>query len=210
MNFVKLTFLSLGALLAAGASIAAPLRTLPDLQSIRIYEITFSTVATTYAPGASALMARLPDPLGAANRDFSFVANEYYDAFYSDADGTANADGAYLTVEGVWRQSGGAGGMNINEVELVFGGASPRTQFGSFVSSFEYGTGNVTVGSEALAADGNLATFPRMGNTSVADLTDRFRVTIGFAGISVPEPAPSALAAVGLGGLLALGRRRRS
>jgi len=196
------------ALIGAGSAQAAPLRTLADLQVVRVYEITFSTIATDFAPNDAAITTRRADPLTAMNRDFSFFSEEYYDAFYSDADGTPNIDGAYLTIEGVWRSAGGPGGMNINEVELVFGGANPHSQFGDFVASFVTGTGNVIAGSELLAVDHNLGTFPRFGNTSTTDLNDRFRLTIGFDGISVPEPSAAALIALGAAVLGAHSRPR--
>lgn len=192
-----------------GAAHAATIRTLPDLQTVRVWEITFSTQASNFTPSAAAITQRLADPLSSTNNDITYVANEYYDVFYSNADGTPNADGAYLTIEGVWRQNNGPGGMNINEVELVFGGASAHSQYGDFVSHFVYGTGNVTAGSEATAVDHNLSTFPRFGNTSTTNLNDRFSLTIGFNGISAPEPSPAALFAVGAIGLAAWGRPRR-
>jgi hypothetical protein len=171
----------------APAGDAAPLRTLPDLQSVKIYEITFGTVATTYTPDAVQITTRLPDPLTGANRDFSVFTNEYYDFFYSDADGTPNPDGAFITIEGVWySETITNGGMNINEVELVFAG--PVSVFGDFVASFVYGSfcdvdlGPVhcNPGSEALAVDHDLSTFPRFGLTSGANPSERFRLTVGF------------------------------
>ena len=195
--------LAIGLLLfSAAAAHSAPLRTLADLQTVRFYEITFGTNPNDFAPNDTAITTRLANPLTATNRDFSYFAEEYYDVFYSDSDGTLNVDGAYLTIEGVWRSAGGPGGMNINEVELIYGGANPHSQFGDFVSSFVYGTGNVIAGSEALAVDHNLGTFPRFGNTSTTNRDDRFRLTIGFNGISVPESSAAALLALGA---LALG-----
>jgi hypothetical protein len=205
----RLTAAAVLSVALAGGAWAAPLRTLPDLQSVRVWEITFGTVATDFTPNGAPITMRLPDPLSAASNDFSFVAQEYYDAFYSDADGTPNPDGAYVTIEGVWRSAGGSGGMNINEVALVFGGMNPATVFADFVASFEYGTGQVTVGSEALAVDHNLGTFPRFGNTSTTDLADRFRLTVGWDAYSVPEPTSALLLGVGLLGLAGVGRRRR-
>jgi hypothetical protein len=206
MNPRKLVFAGIATLLA-GSAAAAPIRTLPDLQSVKIYEITFSTIATTYAPGATELTTRLADPLTAANRDFTFFAEEYYDVFYSDADGTPNPDGAYITIEGVWRSNGGPGGMNINEVELVFVNGS---RFADFVSHFEYGTGNVIAGSEGTAVDHDLGTFPRFGNTSTTDLNDRFSLTVGFDEISVPEPRTGLLLPAVLASLALAGSRRRT
>lgn len=196
-------------LVAGSAAQAAPIRTLADLESVTIYEITFGTTPNTYTPEATQLLARLPDPLSATNNDFTFFAQEYYDVFYSDSDGTPNSDGAFVTIEGVWRSAGGAGGMNINEVQLAFSGSSPHTDFADFVSSFEYGTGNVIAGSESLAVDQNLGTFPRFGNTSTTDLNDRFRLTVGFDGFSVPEPGAALLLAAGVFGLALFGGRWR-
>jgi len=209
MNRSWLLATALILLAAPHSARSAPLRTLADLQLVRVYEITFSTNATDFAPGSSEITTRLANPLSATNRDISFFAEEYYDVFFSDSDGTPNVDGAYLTIEGVWRSAGGPGGMNINELELVFGGANPHSQFADFVASFVYGTGNVIAGSEALAVDHNLGTFPRFGNTSTTDLNDRFRLTVGWNGISVPEPSLAMLGLAGALGLLARGRPRR-
>ena len=76
--------------------------------------------------------------------------------------------------------------MNINEVELAFTGGG-GSRFGDFVASFVYGTvgGDVIIGSEELAVDHNLSTIPRFGRTSSLDLSDRFRLTIGFT-----QPVP--------------------
>lgn len=196
------------------AVMAVPIRTLPDLQSVTIYEMTFSTIANTYAPNAMQLTTRLPDPLSDINRDFSFATTENYDVFYSNADGTFNIDGAFLTIEGVWTAQPQFGGMNINEVDLTFGGTSPHSQFGDFVASFIYGSNcsSCIIGSEATAVDHNLGTFPRFGATSATDPNERFRLTIGFNGISdvtsaVPEPSTWVLLASGLAGLLGLRRK---
>jgi len=208
-------------LLAISTTVRAmPIRTLTDRQTVRIHEATFGTVATDFAPNAAALTTRLADPLSSMSNDFTFFTEEYYDAFYSNADGTPNTDGEFLTIEGVWRAeipfgmgAIGPGGMNINEVELVFGGGNPHSQFGDFVSSFEVGFGDVTPGSEAASVDHNLSSFPRFGQTSSTDLNDRFRLTIGFEGISstpVPEPSTWSLLVSGVAGLAVLRRKRAS
>jgi hypothetical protein len=139
----------LGLLFATHASVmAASIRALPDLQTVTIYEITFSTVANTFAPDATALTTRLDNPLTSSKRDFSFINDEHYDVFYSNADGSFNPDGAFITIEAIWTQQPQFGSMNINEVQLTFGGASFHQRFGDFVSSFVYvsncGTGNAT------------------------------------------------------------------
>lgn len=201
------------------AALAMPLRTLPDLTSVTFYEVTFGTVAAPFAPNAAQLSTRIP-VLTDSERDFSFHSLENYDVFYSDADGTLNADGGYLTVEGVWQAAPpfGGGSGNIAEVELAFGGASPYTRFGDFVASYAFGSlcDSTTCihSSVPLAADHDLGSFPRLGHTSPALPDDRFRLTIGFNGISdvppVPEPATWLLLASGLASLCLLRRKRVS
>jgi hypothetical protein len=170
-----------------------PLQTQPDLTAVRVYEETFTTSTLSYAPNAAELTTRLTGPLAVGNRDIGFIDDESYDVFYSDANGALNAQGRYLTIEGVWRQPElrGDGGMNINEVELVFGGGNPHTQFGDFVASVQAGSicdpgfgSNCIPGSEALAVDHNLSTFPRFGQTSTTNLDERFRLTVGFGSAS--------------------------
>lgn len=163
-----------------------PIRSLQDLRQVVIHEATYGTTPNVYEPGATALMARLPDPLGEGNNDFTFYEGEYYDVFYSDAGGRPDANGAYITIEGVWRYDGwNSGSMNIAEVELRFGGE--KVDYGDFVSSAVFGSicapernAHCIAGSEALAADNDVGTFPRFGQTSLTNLNDRFRVTIGF------------------------------
>jgi hypothetical protein len=209
-------FAVLGLLFATHASVmAASIRVLPDLQTVTIYEITFSTVPNAFAPNAAALTTRLGNPLTSSNNDFSFTNDEHYDVFYSNADGSFNPDGAFITIEAIWTQQPQFGSMNINEVQLAFGGASPHQRFGDFVSSFVYGsnctTGNTIQcdpGSEAKAVDHDLSTYPRFGATSPADSNERMRLTIGFEGISpIPEPSTWALFACGLVCVAGVARR---
>jgi hypothetical protein len=194
----------------ADQTFALPIATLSDLQTVVVHEQTFARTPVPFAPNSSALSVRLADPLSDANRDFSFFSGENYDVFYSNADGTPNPLGAFLTIEAVW--PGPSGSMNINEVELQFGGAAPHSDFADFVSSFVYGS-SPNVGSEALAVDGDLGTFSRFGVTSSL----RMRLTVGFNGISdvatpsVPDGGSSAiLLAFSIAGIATLSAARRA
>jgi phage shock protein PspC (stress-responsive transcriptional regulator) len=169
---------------------ATPIRLLPGLQTITFFEKSSATPDVhIFAANGTQLTARLSDPLGFFNSDFCGVctgSGEYYDVFYSDADGTFNTDGQFITVEAVWaRQLPSGGGLNLAEVRLNF--ADGSQVFAEFVSSF------VALGDNALpetvdqAVDGDILTATTMGNT--VGQSQRLRVTVGFPG-SVEEPDP--------------------
>ena len=216
---VRVHSLAALALLIASTStvLAAPIRTLPGLTSVTIYEETFSTVPTTYAANSVQLTTRQAGDLTIAF-DFSFFPGENYDAFYSDANGAFNIDGAFLTIEGIWRNYGiPFGGMNINEVQLDF--VSLPSDYADYVASFATGSicssfiADCIAGSELSAVDHNLVSFPRFGHTD--SNSERFRLTLGFNGISnvvttdVPEPVSITVFGAGLVGAAALRRRRK-
>ena len=134
---------------------------------------------------------RLGDPLSATNNDFSTTANEYYDVFYSNADGSFNIDGAFITVQARFHADSvlNGGGLNLNEVQLNFAGGV--NEFGDVVTSFVSHGFDAFPASAALAADGDLSTWTTLGSTNDADPTDRLSVTVGFASsapAAVPEP----------------------
>lgn len=171
---------------APQAQTPKPIRTLPGLEEIRVWLGPNIIVDYSFGPNHIALTERRAT-LDSSSFDMRPPAPEgrvqFYDIFYSNADGTLNADGAYLTIEAVsYSQAQGEGGGNVAEVGL--------RSFGS--TTFEYGNavaGVVTVGANANAnsisnaIDGNTQTYTTLGNV-VGYSGTRLRITIGFSSSS--------------------------
>lgn len=171
----------------AGPAHAVAVRAIQNLASITFWERTGGTAPTphTFAVNGAELTTRLADPLGAGNHDIPGAATEYYDVFYSNADGTFNVNGEYLTIEGVFLQGlPQGGGLNLAEIGLNF--SSGPTEFGSFVASFLALGDNADPASVGNAIDGDLQTHTTMGNT--IGQTQRLRVTLGFQSASGAGP----------------------
>jgi hypothetical protein len=85
---------------------AVAVRAIPNLTSITFYERTGGVAPTpyTFSVNSSQLTATLSDPLGPGNRDIPGAPTEFYDVFYSNADGSFNLNGEYMTIEGVLLQ----------------------------------------------------------------------------------------------------------
>jgi hypothetical protein len=186
----------------------SPLRTTPDLISITFWEASGGPLTShTFAVNGPELTTRLLDPLTAAlsslNEDFHGVGNESYDVFYSDAGGVFDINGDSLTIEAIFSNNFGGGGLNISEVQWDFGTGSV---FGGQVRSFVQLGSNSIPGSQVNAVDSNLATTSTMGSTAgyPGDPT-RLRITIG----AVPEPSTLGLVGLSLVGLSYVRRSRR-
>lgn len=195
-------------LLAAVASCtvsAAPIRTLSGLTGVTFYELTSGVTAFTFGNNATAMTTRLPGSLSGGTNDFIGAPGEFYDVFYSDANGAPNIDGEYISIEAFY--AGNGAGLNIGEVELVFG-VNP-IQYATSVSSFRAGATNYLSANLNNIIDGNINTATGMGS----DDESRMRVTVGFAPIEppptgVPEPSTWMLGLAGLGGVFAMRRRQ--
>ncbi len=188
--------------LTAVAATAGPLRLEPGLVSIRVYEQSGPVTTSTFGLNSAEVTAQLAGNLTSVNRDFAGIPNEYYDIFYSDANGTFNLDGEFISIEGSYTGSGS--GFNISEVELVFGGS---TQFATSLESYVAGSSNFLMANLANILDGDINTSTAMGQTSASQ---RMRVTVGFAAQNAPVPEPSTcvLGAAGLAALAFVRHRR--
>ena len=188
---------------------AVPIRALPDLQSVSIFERSGLGLPDEHAfgPNDASIRTRRAGALSSGNRDFLGISSEFYDIFYSNVDGSFNEDGAFITIEGRFDNRGG-GGFNIAEVRLNFSGGS--VEFANDVATFAaFGKNGfpITAGN---AIDQVFTTHTSFGTTF--ETTDRLSLTVGFASSapaqSVPEPGTLGLLGAALLGVSFLRRRR--
>ena len=193
---------------------ALPVKDIVNLESITFWERTGGSGPTAYTfdIDSTQLTNRLTDPLSAGNSDFGGVpGHEFYDVFYSDANGNFNIAGEYLTIEGVYDIGlPYGGGLNLAEIGLNFSGVP--AEFGNWVASYVALGDNALPESVEYAIDGDLLTHTTMGNT--IGQSGRLRVTLGFESSSgpapVPEPATLFLFGGGLLSFAAIRRRARN
>lgn len=153
-----------------------PIRNIEDIESITIWEVTSQVMENTFLVSMDdEFSEQLPGPLSGSNNDFMGAEfDEYYDVFYSDADGTFNPDGEYISVEAIW--TGPGAGLNVSGIELGLSNGERilLNQVTSYV-----GLGDTFLADRILnAVDGDFETFTRMGNT--IGTSQRMRVTLGF------------------------------
>jgi hypothetical protein len=201
---------SLVAVAVASAFVAAPapaaIISTPGLQSITFIEGSGVPSPWTFGNISSQMTTRLGNPLGgSSNFDFTGLPNEYYDVFYSDANGAFNLFGDFITIEARYPTTTGGGGLNISSVALNF--LSGPSQVANVLASFVGLGTNFLPASVGNAVDGNPNTFTAMGNTGTSE-TDRLRVTVGFRATALPEPGTLALLGLGVLGASWFGRRR--
>ncbi|NEO52937.1 MAG: PEP-CTERM sorting domain-containing protein [Okeania sp. SIO3B5] len=183
---------------------AIAIRDIPNLTSVTFWERTGGSSPTPYTFGinSSQLTNQLNNPLGIGNNDFSgVVGREFYDVYYSNADGTFNLDGEFLTISRIFDATSPAGGgLNLAEIGLNFTGEP--SEFGNFVASFTALGDNAFPSTVENAIDGNLLTHTTMGNT--VGQIDRLHLTLGFQSSSESPPAESVPEPVSLFGLIAV------
>ena len=162
-----------------------PVKELPNLESITFFERTGGVAPDpfTFSVDGPELTVRLDDPLANNNFDISGATGEFYDVYYSDADGEFQLDGSYLTISGTFGQTLPAGGgLNLAEIALNFTDAT--VEYGNYVASSVALGDNAAPENVELAIDGDLQTHTTMGNT--VGQVERLRITLGFDSTSGP------------------------
>jgi hypothetical protein len=132
-------------------------------------------------------MAKLSGAPNASNADYISDDSEYYDFYYSDADGTPNPNGAYISIYMVnnLSRTGNARGNNIYAVQIRLG------------SNFVSGTviGSYLLGANTTAADSQMTNalggFDDTDDTTYTYMGDgASRLTLGFC-TSQEAPYPT-------------------
>lgn len=162
-----------------------PVKNIPGLQSITYYETTGAVNSYTFTVNGPEMNTKI-SALTAQDNDIKGASTEYYDVYYSDDQGNFDANGAYLTIAGVFLYKLPAGGgLNLAEIALNYSGQPP--EYGNYVASFVALGDNAIPADVGKAIDGNLSTCSTMGNT-VDDPGKLLRITLGFKSSSgVPK-----------------------
>ncbi len=169
MKNIFVGLMAIVAVAVTSAASAVPIQGLTDLQTITFWERTGAgPTPNVFAPGDGALLSVRANPLGPGNTDLRGA--EYYDVFYSNADGVFNANGAFLTITAQYNASTG-GALNIAGVQLNFTGANATVFGGPFSELANVVTHVVALGTTANAAsaanavDGVSSTHSSIGDT---------------------------------------------
>jgi len=183
-----------------------PILDLENLQSVDIHEVTVFGEFNTQIFSTSSIDLINDIAQTSTTSDFSTDCEEFYDVFISNADGTANATGSYVSIE-IFRDNfsvcTGANnvGNNIDAVGLTFGtstatSTATTTVYADVVSSAVLGTrmsvGQTNSQGYADTAPGapdvdyatNTVGFTRMGD-------EYSRLTLGFCEVTATTTATS-------------------
>ena len=122
--------------------VTSPLRNMPGLNSITITEKTGINNTPTYNPTSSSL--------NFGTSDLNTTASEHYDFYYSDADGTANINGAYISskMHRDLSMDNAQSGNNIDSMKLSF--ANGSSFYADLVASYQLGNSVSSVSNAAL------------------------------------------------------------
>lgn len=160
-----------------------PVKAIPGLVSITYFETTGAVNSYTFTVNGPEMNTKIAT-MSAQDNDIKGANSEYYDVYYSDDQGNFDANGAYLTIAGVFLYKLPAvGGLNLAEIALNYNGQPP--EYGNYVASFVALGDNAIPGDVGKAIDGNLNTCSTMGNT-VDDPGKLLRITLGFKSSSGP------------------------
>jgi hypothetical protein len=184
-----LALASIVALLPGVSETQAAILNMPGLTHVIVWEATGPISFHLFPQNGTKMTNQLGvGVLGPNNNDFSPLPSENYDVFYSDANGNFNLNGNYVTVEAVYSNASGGGGLNVAAVDLFFLSSSTSLR-ADVLASFQGLGPNYTAGSEIFAADPDAgpSTFTSMGSTMVPP-TQHLRVTVTWKQL-VPEPA---------------------
>lgn len=191
-------FLGIYSVSSMGATV--PIRQTDGISSITFWEATNGLTSYTFNVDSHQLMNRLNDPLSDTYNDFRGARTEYYDVFYSNADGSFNIDGAFVTIEAVFSfDLPNGGGLNLSEVFFNFDGQP--SQHANIVTDYIFLGNNSDESTVLNAIDGDIYTYTTMGNT--LGQSQRLSITVS----AVPIPSPFVLFATTLGVMGLLGRR---
>ncbi|MBK8626541.1 MAG: hypothetical protein IPN86_13525 [Saprospiraceae bacterium] len=176
-NLFLLTFLVLTAIVRS----QQPLPTLPNLSQIVAREATSGLFNHSFSVNDPRLFTQLGAGLSSAN-DFGGVPGaENYDIFYSDTNGSLDANGTCITIECRYLGTSAGGGCNMAHLELVF---SNGFRISSNALTNFYGTGiNYIAGSELNAVDCNPNSASTMGNNSATPNTMFLSLTFDFSSL---------------------------
>ncbi len=164
---------------------AGAIRDMPNLSSITFWEVTAGINAHTFAVNSSELTTRRTGALSISGANYDFIGSstgaELFDVYYSDADGSFNIDGEFVSVEAVFDlELPFGGGFNLSKVEFNFTEGS--SQYANSISSYLALGNNADEDTVMNAVDGNLNTYTSMGNT--VGQSQRLRITVSQVPVS--------------------------